>query len=167
MATFRPALSQFRASESEDRRILCSSGTLCDGFWSSEVVKGAVEISSSKDNNREMGCHAIRAVVGQVGQTFDHVHASNTTLLSNATETMAFRIHTSQIVRDVLGMFNHSSSRLHFYLLKLFQAISNYFFLVFARKKYPINKFKVAEEINPPFCSTRSSISKLSPSVSN
>ena len=32
----------FRASRSGDRRVLCYSGTSCDGFWSSEIVKGFV-----------------------------------------------------------------------------------------------------------------------------
>ena len=32
----------FRASRPGDRPILCSSGTSCDGFWSSKIVKGFV-----------------------------------------------------------------------------------------------------------------------------
>ena len=32
----------FRAASSGDRGILCSSGTSCDGFWTSKFVKGSV-----------------------------------------------------------------------------------------------------------------------------
>ena len=32
----------FRSSRSEYRRIICSSGTSYDGFWSSKIVKGSV-----------------------------------------------------------------------------------------------------------------------------
>ena len=32
----------FKASKSVDRRTLCSSGTSCDGFYSSKIVKGLV-----------------------------------------------------------------------------------------------------------------------------
>ena len=41
----------FRASRSGDRQMLCSSGTSCDGFWSSKIVKGFVGYLTGEKNN--------------------------------------------------------------------------------------------------------------------
>ena len=37
-----PPFHNFRDLISGDRRTICSSGTPCDGFWSSKVAKGSV-----------------------------------------------------------------------------------------------------------------------------
>ena len=43
-----------RASKSGDRRIIYYSGTWCDGFWSSKVVKGSVgQLRSEKTKNNK------------------------------------------------------------------------------------------------------------------
>ena len=39
-------IHNFSASWSGDRRVLCSSGTSCDGFWSSKIVEGFVGYSN-------------------------------------------------------------------------------------------------------------------------
>ena len=46
MCPSRPVPSQYsRATISGDRQILCRTGMLCDGNWSSKVVKGSVGMS--------------------------------------------------------------------------------------------------------------------------